>query len=539
MGSSHSPPRQIHSYEGCLPVSVLESTIDAYFKYCHNQPYSFFHEANFRQKYSDGTVPDHLLFAILANAVRFSTESFFGDKIFDFAVAFANQSWKSIVSTCFAANQSADLHTVQTVTLLSIFDFTAGRSRHGSAWVKIGMAVRIAQDLKLMLGQRTHMPHSVQEEHRRVFWSIYLLDRLVSCGRGRPPAILDASCQLQLPLDDTKWRDGLWEKTLTLEEASDRALVNNSTHGPFARVIMIAQILGRTAQYMLQECNFRNRYPPWEATSDFAATESDLLLLETRFQMRLPLKQEIGRHLFDTDSIDQAIVGPIIFSRALFHLCYCILHHPFLLRKRIRSCQMSVPPSFLVRTFASGRQHANSLARHIHTARELGCYVQASFYGYCAVVSGSIAGLDAHSTDEETRNKALHSLKENITFLEDLSRHWANASLLLTALKTFVENSYKIRFLSEDSIVDPGLGAEDEDLLWSLVDYSTMSNASPTQPTEHSDTHLQLNTSTSWYELFSSADWGDIDVLDHDFPIGVDEVEEDRSTVTAIDQYGS
>ncbi|EXJ71226.1 uncharacterized protein A1O5_05032 [Cladophialophora psammophila CBS 110553] len=539
MGSSHSPQRQAHNYEGCLPVPVLESTIDAYFEHCHNQPYSFFHEANFRQKYSDGTIPDHLLFAILANAVRFSTESFFGDKIFDFAVAFANQSWKSIVSTCFAANQSADLHTVQTVTLLSIFDFTAGRSRHGSAWVKIGMAVRIAQDLKLMLGQRTHIPHCVQEEHRRVFWSIYLLDRLVSCGRGRPPAILDASCQLQLPLDETKWRDGLWEKTLTLEEASDRALVNNSTHGPFARVIMIAQILGRTAQYMLQECNFRNRYPPWEATSDFAATESDLLLLETRFQMRLPLKQEIGRHLFDTDSMDQAIVGPIIFSRALFHLCYCILHHPFLLRKRIRSCQMSVPPSFLVRTFASGRQHANSLARHIHNARELGCYVQASFYGYCAVVSGSIAGLDAHATDKETRNEALHSLKESIAFLEDLSRHWANACLLLTALKTFVENSYKFRFLSEDSIVDPGLGAEDEDLLWSLVDYSTMSNASPAQPTEHSDTHLQLNTSTSWYELFSSADWGDIDVLDHDFPIGVDEVEEDRSTVTAIHQYGS
>lgn len=107
-----------------LSIPVLLSILDAYFQHCHNQPYSFFHEGNFRQRLSDGTLPQHLLLAVLASAVRFSAEPVFEGKTFEAAVAYANRSWKSVVSTCFAASRVTDLQTVQTITLLSIFDFT-------------------------------------------------------------------------------------------------------------------------------------------------------------------------------------------------------------------------------------------------------------------------------------------------------------------------------------------------------------------------------------------------------------------------------
>jgi Fungal specific transcription factor domain len=64
------------------------------------------------------------------------------------------------------------------------------------------MAVRIAQDLRFIIDTATDLSYADQGERRRVFWSVYLFDCLVSCGRGRPPAILDASCQLQLPCDE-------------------------------------------------------------------------------------------------------------------------------------------------------------------------------------------------------------------------------------------------------------------------------------------------------------------------------------------------
>lgn len=60
--------------------------------------------------------------------------------------------------------------------------------------MKIGLAVRIAQDLRLMYepDASSNMNDVEREEHRRVFWSVYLLDKLVSCGRARPPAVLNA-----------------------------------------------------------------------------------------------------------------------------------------------------------------------------------------------------------------------------------------------------------------------------------------------------------------------------------------------------------
>jgi hypothetical protein len=107
-----------------LPLPVILSTVDEFFQYSHNQPYSFFHEGNFRQRLSAGQIPDHLLFAVLATAIRFSKHPFFEGRTHEAAVAYANRSWRSIVASCFIGGESADIRTVQTITLLSIFDFT-------------------------------------------------------------------------------------------------------------------------------------------------------------------------------------------------------------------------------------------------------------------------------------------------------------------------------------------------------------------------------------------------------------------------------
>jgi hypothetical protein len=436
------------SFAGLLPLPVLLETVNVFFTYCHNQPYSFFHEVNFRQRLSNGEIPDHLLFAVLANAVRFSENPFFEDK-HDAAVLYANKSWKSIVSSCFATNRVADIRTVQTITLLSIFDFTgltspssiwclptadmssAGNSRHGSAWVKIGLSVRIAQDLKFMMESAAHLPYADQEERRRVFWSVYLLDRLVSCGRGRPPAILDASCQLQLPCDEVTWRLGIWKETPTLEQLSCRTLLEAEQQGPFAHVIIMAYTLSRGAQYMLQQFNVRNRDPPWDANSDFASIQSDLLYLESLLEMYRPPRDLVARYSSTNGEIDQHIAGPAVFSRVLFHLCYCLLNHPFLLRRRLESCQMVAPSSFLSHAFDSGWEHAKRMTNLLQEARDAGAIAQTSFYGYCAVVAGTIAALHLHQGTDSKRVESAALLETNIRFVEDISRYWRNVSSMV------------------------------------------------------------------------------------------------------------
>ena len=99
------------------------SAADLYFRYCHNQPYSLFHETSFRNKLALGEVPTHLLFALLASTVRYSTEPYFEDKVAAVST-YAHQSWKAIVMPWNGIQSDAELSIVQTILLLAIIDYT-------------------------------------------------------------------------------------------------------------------------------------------------------------------------------------------------------------------------------------------------------------------------------------------------------------------------------------------------------------------------------------------------------------------------------
>jgi len=100
------------------------AVIDSYFTYCQNQPYSFFHEQNFRLSLSKQAIPRHLALAVMAIAVRFCSHPFFTNRALEMSIDFANRSWKLIVSDCFTVGKAAEVSAVQTVALLGLFDFT-------------------------------------------------------------------------------------------------------------------------------------------------------------------------------------------------------------------------------------------------------------------------------------------------------------------------------------------------------------------------------------------------------------------------------
>lgn len=67
-------------------------------------------------------VPDHVLFAVLCNCFRFLGTS--DDKHQQISERYAETAWSLVKSKCFSEEEDCDISTVQTVTLLSIFDFT-------------------------------------------------------------------------------------------------------------------------------------------------------------------------------------------------------------------------------------------------------------------------------------------------------------------------------------------------------------------------------------------------------------------------------
>ena len=103
--------------------------MNLYFERAHNQPYSFFHEESFRRHLELKSLPEFLLFAVLASAVRFSSDPYFGEFKSEALRGYASESWKLIVAVCFGPESDPNIFYCQAVTLLSIIDFT-GTGHH-------------------------------------------------------------------------------------------------------------------------------------------------------------------------------------------------------------------------------------------------------------------------------------------------------------------------------------------------------------------------------------------------------------------------
>jgi Fungal specific transcription factor domain len=114
------------------PTEVRGSLVDLYFARVHNQPYSFFHEQSFRQRLALNSIPDFLLFAVLASAMRFSSDPYYGDASTEAMKSYASESWKLIVSVWFGPESDPDIYICQAVTMLSIIDFTGISKPHSA-----------------------------------------------------------------------------------------------------------------------------------------------------------------------------------------------------------------------------------------------------------------------------------------------------------------------------------------------------------------------------------------------------------------------
>ncbi|KIW16515.1 hypothetical protein PV08_06570 [Exophiala spinifera] len=275
-GSTSQSFRYSSKYSQLPPEPVLRSLLDTFFRSCQNQPYVYFRQAVFYRRLEDKEYPDYLLLAMIALSARFSDEPFFESQQLAAVDFYGRTAWSEIFDQAFADDtQLLDIHMVQATNLLAVVDFTAGRHRLG--WVKIGLAVRFAQSLQLNTEPRSDLPFEEQDERRLTFWSVYLLDRLASCGAYRPSTIADSDCSTLLPSDCPDAHQTMPGLRL-LEEMHT---IHETRHmDPFTYTILMASALGRVERQALQQQGSTDRYPPWDSRSDFAAIYSLLLSFE-------------------------------------------------------------------------------------------------------------------------------------------------------------------------------------------------------------------------------------------------------------------
>lgn len=267
-----------------------------------------------------------------------------------------------------------------------------------------------------------------QEEQRRTFWSVFLLERLISCGRDRPVAISESSCNIQLPGTEETWDFGKIEVMPTLSMLASHNVDSVQVISPFALVIRLASILSRCTNVMLHANNSPSLHPPWDPQSEHFSICSDLLRIDNATSLATPLAEILTQQRVTYGHVIPHKVAHHYVARLISHLCKCILNHPFLLRRSLELMGVKAPAGFLSRAFWIAEDSATKILDVIEEFQNSGLCVVSSFSGYCCVLAGAFHATKASATaDAVARSRHLDNLTRSLNHLRFLSKFWNNA----------------------------------------------------------------------------------------------------------------
>ncbi|RAH40590.1 Zn(II)2Cys6 transcription factor [Aspergillus brunneoviolaceus CBS 621.78] len=421
---------------------VLDSIMDTYFLHVHNQPYSNFQEISFRQELRNGTLPRCLILAMLASAVRFSTHELYAERALETSEVYAREAWLSVLTDYLTVEDDIGL----TKNL-------AGRVNSG--WLKIGLAARIAQGLGLMGEPDAWLPAAEQEERRRAFWSV------------------------QLPCDEVTLRLGEIKKTYTLNQLLNWNTEIAESPSPFALVILLASIFGRCTRYV-----YANRHideiPPWDTESEYTAINSSLLLFESYAKSGDASVVDMARQSAKaTGTPNHQELGHQTFAHTLFHLCQCLLNHPFPFGSK-------APHSFVTRALQNGIDHATQLVRLLRDVSEAGGLVESSFYAY------SHQKLPCRSSD------MLECFQHALDILDRLAQVWTHAANMAIRLRDFHAQRRGTSSVLDESTPPSDLDPRSDEALWAMLDYSILGSNLPKTSSESGSDYRGNLSPTPW-----------------------------------------
>lgn len=96
--------------------------------------------------------------------------------------------------------EARSIENIEAMTLLVVYHLRSASSQ--GVWYMIGLAMRTAIDLGLhRKANESSLDPITAQMRRRLFWTVYYLERVVSMSLGRPFSIADRHIDLPLPMD--------------------------------------------------------------------------------------------------------------------------------------------------------------------------------------------------------------------------------------------------------------------------------------------------------------------------------------------------
>lgn len=187
----------------------------------------------------------------------------------------------------------------------------------------------------------------------------------------------------------------------------------------------MASALNRVSQYVLHENRYSELGAPWSPSSPYTAISASLLQLEAHFALNESAADRIA-----SQPANQEGTGAFVYAKALFHLSHCLLHHPFLLQQRLQRLGEKAPLSFSRAAWDVCHTHAQALTR-LKRLRRSNVLMLPSLYGYCSMIAGTIHAIGMRDERPTVAQEAKEYFEQAIEFLQDVSRYWKHASLMV------------------------------------------------------------------------------------------------------------
>lgn len=274
----------------------------------------------------------------------------------------------------------ASTERVQAFLMLGLYDWSQTKRKTGGlgAWMYVGVAIRMAQALGLCFdgrpGDRQYHMAAVAsssavnsetdtaerwacrsgegndtsrrdpakasapptdiivqgEIRRRTMYSCLILDRLLSCGKERLPAICSEDIQIQLPCTDFDFASGKEVHTRYLKSPKEDKTAGNEqetredSDSVLARFVQLVDIWGDISKYSFAGGRLAEKRPPWEET-EFRRLRG----LLANFYESLPSRFTLSRNNYYIYEGQQAC-STYVSLHMLGSVCKIMLHREYI-----------------------------------------------------------------------------------------------------------------------------------------------------------------------------------------------------------------
>jgi Fungal specific transcription factor domain len=266
----------------------------------------------------------------------------------------ASEYYANALATAFGPTirvlTNPSLESIQALLMLGLYEW--GQTRGLSAWLYIGIAVRLAQSMGLTYeddqddSSRSHSANDARkagalktsaspredaidkEVRRRTLWSCFIMDRMLAAGKYRPTMMAVNNLRVQLPCSDdqflfvhnvkTGYLNPDWLKPKYTESS-----INDD--GVLSRYIRLVEIFGRLSEWSYAGGRRTEEHPPWDKATEFFKLRRELQKFHDALPSNLTLTEaNLSAHIEKRNATTYASL------HTLYSLCLIMLHREYI-----------------------------------------------------------------------------------------------------------------------------------------------------------------------------------------------------------------